>query len=153
MKKRIPFRAALLAVSVAVAACVATTCTNPVFDILSSKSLGLVGKWRNTNATYSALMTPPQCYNLVINADGTFRASDSTVNSTLGTYSVESVSTQGSVRTYTIHFQWSPAQDCYAFVQVTNAATYEINGRTMQPYPTSIDPSGMIAPYSKFTLQ
>ncbi len=153
VKKRIQFRAVLRAASAAVVVFAATVCTNPVSDILNSKSLGLVGTWKNTNPSYIALTTPPQCYNLVINGDGTFRASDSSINSTSGTYSIGSVSTQGSVRTYTIHFQWSPAQDCYAFVQVTNATTYEINGKTFLPYPTSIDPSGMSASYSKFTLQ
>lgn len=153
VKTGIRFKGVLLAALAAVIVCASTACTNPVFDILSSKSLGLVGTWKNNNPAYIALTTPPQCYNLVINGDGTFRSSDSSINSTSGTYSIGSVSTQGDARTYTIHFQWSPAQDCYAFIQVTDTTTYEINGRTFLPYPTSIDPSGMSAPYSKFTLQ
>lgn len=128
-------------------------CSNPVFGILGSKSLGLVGPWKNTNVSLIASSSPPLAYNLVLNADGTFRSSDSgstIVNS--GTYTVDSVTTQGSTRTYQIHFAYGAGMHCYALVVVTNSTTYETNGSGALPYPAVIDPTN-ITTYSKYSLQ
>jgi hypothetical protein len=136
-----------------------TTCSNPVSEILNSRSLGMVGTWINTNPALSMYGSLPAPYKIVVRNDGTFATSDSTgtMASSSGTYAISSVSLSGDTRTYTIDFYWTSASPihAYALVRIVGVTTWESNtySNPMTPgYPPAINPSDTMT-YSKHTLQ
>jgi hypothetical protein len=135
MKKRTVIRALILAATASVVFLSATTCTNPVSDILNAKGWGLVGTWGNL--AYGGAPTIARPGRLTYNADGTLRMSDPGGGAaSTGTYTIGNVSISGTVRTYQVMANlFGPV---YVLCRVTDGKTYESNNGGFS-YPTGIN--------------
>jgi hypothetical protein len=139
-KNRAVLHALIPAAAAAIVFIAATTCTNPVADILGSKSWGLVGTWGNS--TYVAAITVTHCGVLDLKADNTYRCTDANGGQvTTGTYAVADVTAAGTVRTYHIQFTNDPPAPITTWVLavVADGTTYEsVSSLIFGAYPASL---------------
>jgi hypothetical protein len=143
-------RTLLMGTAAAIVLIAATACTNPVSDVLGSKSWGLLGTW--VNQSYGPYYpTVTQASSIYLGGDGTFK-STSTMGILVGTYSIDSVSISGTVRTYQITVvTGSPAPTTtWVLARVTNGTTYE-SVSSIYAKPISISQADMT--YGQLTLQ
>jgi hypothetical protein len=137
----------------AIALLALATCSNPVFEALQSDQWGLVGRW--TNPDYYDMFGLPRCYVLELKDDGTIFIDNGTGATAPGTYTVESVSSSGTTRTFEIHFvvfdeSGGVSDEEYARVRITDLTSFEGNIVGSLPYPTVIDSAG--GGYATYTL-
>jgi hypothetical protein len=149
-KNRSAFKTILLCGAAAIALVVATSCANPVADLLNAKSWGMLGTWGNSS--YVAGPSVTRAGFLYLNTDNTFRFTDPFGGAGgAGTYVVDSVAVSGTTRTYQITFDQTtgaPTGVYYVLARVTDGDTYESVSGSFS-YPASItigDPSyGILA--------